>query len=162
MKQSDKNLPLILTAVVCAVSLVVMVLALCVQRQTQPEFIPPPFEENAVTGIPEVPDDLGWTPLDTPNFCATVCGNLVPKGNLADIWLYNNQENTVWLKLRILDENGHILGETGLLKPGEYVRSVMLTYVPESGAKITLKLMSYTPHTYHSEGVVSLNTLVSE
>ena len=162
MKHSNKNLPLIMAAVICAVSLIVMVLALSVPQQTRVEFTPPPFEENAVFGIPDVPENLGWMPLNTPNFSASVCGRIVPADNAADVWLYSSVENSVWLKLRVLDEEGNILGETGLLKPGEYVRSVTLNHVPDPGTPITLKLMSYAPETYHSEGAVSLSTLISE
>lgn len=161
MKHSDKNLPLILAALVCAVSLIVMVLALAAPQQPRPEFTPPPFEVNAVSGIPNVPENLGWTPLNTPNFSASVCGHIVPMGNTADIWLYNSEDNTVWLKLRILDESGQILGETGILKPGEYVQSVFLAYTPDVGTPIILKLMSYTPQTYHSEGAVALRTEIA-
>lgn len=159
MKHSDKKLPLILAAVLCAVSLIVMVLALSMPQQ--PEFTPPPFEETAVLGMPDVPENLGWMPLDTPNFSASVCGRIIPAGNAADVWLYNSEGNTVWLKLRVLDEAGNILGETGLLKPGEYVRSVSLVNTPKPGTPITLKLMSYAPQTYHSEGAASLSTQIS-
>lgn len=157
-----KKLPLILAATVCVISLVIMVVVLTAPPQTRVEFTPPPFEENAVLGIPDVPEDLGWTPLDTPNFSASLCGRIVSKDNATDVWLYNHEDNTVWLKLRILDEAGNVLGETGLLKPGEYVQSVSLMYTPNPGTTITLKLMAYAPQTYHSEGAASLSTWVSE
>lgn len=162
MKHSVKNLPLILAAATCALSLIVMVLALTIPQQTHPEFTPPPFEENAVVGMPDVPENLGWTPVNTPNFSASVCGSIIPTDETVDVWLYNSAENTVWLKLRVLDADGRILGETGLLKPGEYVRSVTLTNKPNPGSQITLKLMAYEPQTYHSEGSASLKTVISE
>lgn len=162
MNRSVKNLPLILAAAICALSLIVMVLALANPKQVRLEFSPPPFEENAVVGMPNVPENLGWTPVNTPNFSASVCGFIVPADEAADVWLYNSAENAVWLKLRILDADGHILGETGLLKPGEYVRSVTLTNKPQPGTQIALKLMAYEPQTYHSEGSASLKTVISE
>ena len=162
MKHSVKNLPLILAAAICAVSVAVMVLVLANPKQIRAEFSPPPFDENAVVGMPDVPENLGWTPVNTPNFSASVCGCIIPADETADVWLYNSAENTVWLKLRVLDADGHILGETGLLKPGEYVRSVTLTNKPKPGTQIALKLMAYEPQTYHSEGSASLITVISE
>ena len=68
----------------------------------------------------------------------------------------------MWLKVRVLDEKGNTLGETGLVRPGEYVQSVELDTVPKTGTPIVLKIMAYQPDTYYSEGAVSLNTTISE
>ncbi len=78
------------------------------------------------------------------------------------LFLCYQDSNTTWLKLRVLNAKGNILGETGLVKPGEYVHSVSLDIVPEAGAAITLKLMAYEPDTYQSAGAVGLNTTVSK
>lgn len=155
------NKPLILAALICAVSLVVMVASLTAGRkQVQAEFTPPPFEANAVAGTPAVPEGLGWTELDCKAYKVSVCGNVIAVDGSADVWLYNPESNTVWLKLRVLDEKGNILGETGLLKPGEYVQSVVLDNAPKDGSAIDLKIMAYQPGTYFSEGAATLNTTV--
>ena len=155
------NKPLMLAALICAVSLVVMLVALTAGRkQVQAEFTPPPFEANAIAGTPAVPEGLGWTELDCKAYKVSVCGNVTTVGNSADVWLYNPESNTVWLKLRVLDEKGNLLGETGLLKPGEYVRSVVLDNVPRDGSTIALKIMAYQPDTYFSEGAATLNTSI--
>ena len=64
------------------------------------------------------------------------------------------------IKLRVLDAQGDTLGETGLIRPGEYVQSVALDALPEDGDAVTLKLMAYEPETYYSGGSVSLKTTV--
>lgn len=154
-------MPLIAAAVICALSLVVMLIALTAgHKQVQEEFAPPPFDANAIAGSPVVPDNLGWTELDCKAYKVSVCGQVVAEGNSADLWLYNPETNTVWMKLRVLDEKGNILGETGLLKPGEYVRSVELERVPADGSTIALKIMAYQPDTYYSEGAATLNTTI--
>ena len=89
-----------------------------------------------------------------------ICGKFISKGNTADVWLTNPESNTVWLKVRVLGEKGNTLGETGIIKPGEYVQSVTLDTVPKTGKPIVLKIMAYQPDTYYSEGAVSLNTTV--
>lgn len=150
-----KNTPLILAALICALALVVMVAVLCTPKEQMGEFTPPPFDPAAQVGTPAVPEGLGYSELDCQVYKVSLCGKLSANG---DIWLTNPESNTVWLKVRVLDEKGNILGETGLLRPGEYVRTVALSAVPKSGTPITLKIMAYEPDTYHSAGAASLNT----
>ena len=163
-KKQKKNYILPLAAVLCVLSLAVMVFALTRQEvQTEMgEFTPPPFDSSAVVGTPAVPDGLGWQELDAQAYIVGICGKFIPNGNAADIWLTNPESNTVWLKVRVLDEKGNILGETGLVRPGEYVQFVELDNVPKAGTPIVLKIMAYQPDTYYSEGAVSLNTAISE
>ena len=98
--------------------------------------------------------------MDARAYLVGICGKFIPKGNAADVWLTNPESNAVWLKVRVLDEKGNILGETGIAKPGEYVQSVTLDTVPKTGKPIVLKIMAYQPETYYSEGAVSLSTKV--
>ena len=164
MKKQKNHYILPLAAVLCAVSLAVMVFALTRQeaQTVMGEFTPPPFDAAAVVGSPAVPDGFGWQELDAKVYKAGICGKFIPKGNTADVWLTNPESNTVWLKVRVLDEKGNTLGETGIIKPGEYVQSVELDNVPKAGKPIVLKIMAYQPDTYYSEGAVSLNTTISE
>jgi len=157
LKKQKKNYILPLAAVLCAVSLAVMVFALTRQEvQTEMgEFTPPPFDSAAVVGTPEVPDGLGYSELDCKVYKVSLCGKLGADGQ---IWLTNPESNEVWLKVRVLDAKGNILGETGLVRPGEYVQTVALTTIPKSGTPITLKIMAYEPETYYSAGAASLNT----
>ena len=156
-KKQKKNYILPLAAVLCAVSLAVMVFALTRQepQTVMGEFTPPPFDSTAVVGSPAVPDGLGYNELDCQVYKVSLCGKLNADGN---IWLTNPESNEVWLKVRILDAKGNILGETGLVRPGEYVQTVALTTIPKSGTPITLKIMAYEPDTYYSAGAASLNT----
>lgn len=155
-----KNSILLTAAVLCLISLILMMAVLCAPKEQTGEFIPPSFDSAAHTGTPTVPDGLGWQELDAKAYKVGVCGKIIPNGNIADVWLYNSTENTVWLKLRVLDANGNTLGETGLIRPGEYVQSVTLHTVPETGTPIVLKIMAYQQDTYYSEGAVTLNTAI--
>ena len=156
-----KNTLLWSTFLLCLLSFAAMVLILMTgTKPARGEFIPPPFEESAVVGSPVVPEELGYSELDAEAFKASLCGVLLPEGDSVGVWLTNPEENTVWLKLRILDEKGDLLGETGLLRPGEYVQSVELSPVPDMGTEVTLKLMAYQPETYYSEGAVTLSTTI--
>ena len=157
-----KKMPLILAAAICLLSVITMITVLANPRKGAVQtFTPPPFEENAVAGVPTVPEGLGWGELDAKVYKASVCGVIRVEDGGADVWFTNPESNTVWLKLRILDRNGNILGETGIIKPGEYVQRVSFDTLPQSGDAIVLKLMAYEPETYHSAGAVTLNTTVS-
>lgn len=151
---------LALAAVLCAVCIGFMIYALTATGGTTEKFVPPPFESAALTGTPNVPENLGWKELDAQSYRFSVCGVFAPKNGKTDVWLTNPKDNSVWLKLRVLNEDGDTLGETGLIRPGEYVRSVKLDTVPKSGNAVNLKIMAYEPDTYYSAGVVSLNTTV--
>jgi NADPH-dependent 2,4-dienoyl-CoA reductase/sulfur reductase-like enzyme len=158
-----KNKPLILAAAICLVSVILMIAALANPKVGEPQaFTPPPFEDTAVSGVPAVPEGLGWGELDAKVYKASVCGVIRVEDGSADVWFTNPESNTVWLKLRILDKNGNILGETGIIKPGEYVQSIVFDTVPASGQAISMKLMAYEPETYHSAGVVTLNTTIAK
>lgn len=127
----------------------------------QAEFVPPEFEAEAENGIPEVEASLGWTEIwqEKMSFKAWVCGEFIVKDHEAALYFTSAKENEVWIKLRIMDEEGNILGESGLLKPGEYVKSVKLERLPEKDAMVTMKIMSYEPETYYSCGAVTLSTM---
>lgn len=148
--------------VACMLSLIAMLVVLTnMEPDVRVEFTPPPFEAAAQTGTPEVPEELGWGEVDAQLFKAWVCGKLIPEGDSVDIWLTNPEDSGVWLKLRALDADGNLLGETGLLRPGEYVRSVALETVPPEGTTLYLKLMTYEPDTYHSAGATKIETKIS-
>ena len=128
------------------------------------EFIPPPFDADAVQGTPEVPDGLGWNELDVNGvYQVSVCGVVHPVQGKADIYLTNPAKNNVWLKVRIMDAAGQITyAETGLVKPGEYVQSITFkAEPPAAGTAIVMRVMSYEPETYYSRGEAKLKTAIS-
>ena len=132
------------------------------EEQEPPKFVPPPFDPGAVVGTPDLPnaEELGYSELDAKGvYQFAICGAIYVVDGKADVWLTNPEKNNVWLKVRVYDKNtGAILGETGLIKPGEYVQTLTFTTAPERGTAISLRIMSYEPETYYSRGEVSLNT----
>lgn len=123
------------------------------------DFTAPEFDANAVVGVPTVPENLGWAVLDiSEGYTVHVCGilNADASGSLP-VWFSSDADNTVWVKLRLLDADGNVLGETGILKPGEYVERMQLVEGAHSCA-VTLQVMGYEPETYYSAGSVGLAT----
>lgn len=159
--KTNKTVPVLCG--VLAIALAVMAAALFFSgKQDTAAFTPPLFEPAAMAGVPEVPESLGYiSPYqEGMGYRFSVCGNVVMEGNAASVYLTNPEENDVWLKLRVLDENDNILGETGLIRPGEYVKDVALTENLTAGTKIKLKIMGYDPETYFSAGSATLNTTI--
>ncbi len=154
---------MIIALAVCLVAVAGMIVALCLTggEREAPQFVAPPFDSGAVQGIPTGAGD-SWMPIykEGMSFSAHVCGRVVIKDAAADLYFTNDAGNECWMKLRITDEEGNILGETGLLKPGEYVKSISFQSVPTAGTKIKMKIMAYEPETYYSAGAVTLNTVV--
>lgn len=160
-KQNLKSIYIL--GVFTAVMLIVMIVVLCIPKEpTVGEFIPPAFDSAAVQGTPEVPEGLGYSSpyQDGMAYRFSVCGKVKLDGKTATVYLTNDAENEVYLKLRVLDAEGNILGETGLIKPGEYVKDVELNEALAVGTSIKLKIMSYEPETYMSMGSAALNTTI--
>lgn len=159
--KQNKNVTVL--AAVFAVALIIMIVALAVPKEAERgEFVPPAFDSSAVTGIPEVPEGLGYSApfQEGMAYRFAVCGNVLMDGKQALVYFTNPAENDTWTKLRVYDESGNVLGETGLIKPGEYVQYVELGKELAPGTPIKLKIMGYEPDTYLSAGSVVLNTQI--
>lgn len=146
----------------CAALAVAAVVLLALPREekyTYADFTAPPFDDAAVSGTPEVPAELGWSRLQIRSGLeASVCGVLKAENGRVAVWFYNHSDSDSWMKLRLVDSRGNTLGETGLLKPGQYVQYLTLDTVPKKDTTVILKVMGYTPETYHSAGSLGLET----
>ena len=165
-KNNGSETLLITLLCVVALALVGVIVALVIVLQPKEmEFVPPPFDSGAIEGTPSEADtaELGYSELyrDGMAFKASLCGVVDIVDGKADIYFTNHAENTLWMKLRIYDESGKIIAESGLIKPNEYVKTVTFNTVPADGSKIRMKIMSYEPDTYYSGGAVSLTTVAN-
>lgn len=154
MNNRGKKLIIWITAAVAAVA--VMAVTVSVKMAQKPEFIPPEFEPNAKNGVPTVSEDFAYAEAAVGEYKVFSCAKIIAENGKAKVFFTNDESNDVWVKIRIVDANGEIIGESGLLNPGEYVEEVLLTYTPEKGTTVRVKVMLYEPHTYQSEGAVYL------
>ncbi|MBO7303576.1 MAG: hypothetical protein J6U68_05270 [Clostridia bacterium] len=156
---------LIVAILLCAAMLIAVAISSIVVANRAPkvEFIPPEFDLNATKGVPDVPEGLGYEEKYTKGmtFKVSLCGDVAVENGEAVVYFTNPESNSAFLKMRILDENDNILGESGLIKPGEYLRSVKLASDIADGASVKLKIMSYEPETYESLGSISIKTTLS-
>lgn len=144
----------------CVLAVIAMAVVLSAGGKGE-SFTPPPFDPAAQTGTPAVPQNVGYGEIDAKEFRFSAAGELTVENGQTDVWLTDPPDSAVWLKARILDENDNILGESGLIRAGEYVRAVQLTSVPKTTTRVSLKIMAYEPDTYYSAGSARLNTVLT-
>lgn len=155
-----KNALIPILSVLCFLSVIMMIIVLCNGTKKEAEFIPPFFDTTAIQGTPEPAQELGWSEIyqEGMDYSVGISGNIIVYENIAEIYFSNTKSNTVWLKLRMLDEQNNIIGETGLIKPNEYIESIQLNDEVQNGQNVKVKIMAYEPDTYYSAGSIVLNT----
>lgn len=146
----------------CLISLIAMAIILANPKRVETPFEPPAFEQSVQEGEPKVPENLGWKLLyqEGMQFKAGICGILKFEEKVAQVYFTNPAENSVYMKLRITDQKGKILAESGLLKPGEYLKTIEFTARPNAGQKISMKVMTYEPADFTSAGSINLATTI--
>ncbi len=163
MKKNKYTLPIL--CAVFAVALIAMIVALCLPEEEPPrgDYVQPAFDDNAVSGTPEVDESLGYIELyqEGMAYRVSVCGVPTAEGNELTVYFTNAESNQKYLKLRVLDEKGNILGETGVLRPGEYVQTVTLAKRVAPGTGLKFKVLGFEPEDYSSAGSVILNVKVA-
>lgn len=118
------------------------------------DFVPPPFDENVKTGIPDpLPDSFGTLSI-SPELVVGLCA--LPKINDEEmqigIFLTSHADNYCNIRLLVYAENGELLGESGLIKPGDHLPALELSSIPESGKPLRAVILSFEPDTYYSMG----------
>ena len=121
------------------------------------EFTEPEFDIHAVAGIPAIPDEaLKYETLNlSRDLTVSLCVNLIAnkEDDKVDVYFTSDIENFAWIRIVLLNDEEEQLGSSGLLRPGEYVKSIALKKkLPQKSGVITAKVLSYEPNTYHSMG----------
>ena len=131
---------------------------------------PPFFDENAVVGTPEIPVENGYSYFNEAEVCAAyLCQNPDFDGKNADLFLTNPEENQgLFIRVEVFsiqfiyDDNGKrqgtalgdMLGKTGFIRPGEYVRTVTLDKKLTEQTPVALKIAVYEEETGKNHGSI--------
>lgn len=149
---------------VVAVLALLLVLALGVTllvRSRDRGFAPPPFESAAEKGTPTLTDEklrFGYATV-YEGLTVGLCGECVFADGALQVYFSSPEDNEAWVRIKIYNEKGKLLGESGILRPGEYVKSIALSSAPK-GDTLKIKLLSYEPNTYYSLGSAELTVAV--
>lgn len=142
--------------------LISIIIFLLININNKKQFKKPEFA-NAATSIPEKLEYKEKAIKVSEGYSLYI--DPIPKldqnANLS-INLVSLEENKIWIKVRILNAKEEIIGETGLIKPGEYLEKVQINQQLSKNDQITYKIMGYEKDTYRSAGTISLNTRIGE
>lgn len=152
-----RKIPVILCAVVLAA------LAFGTYRAVNPPYAPPPFEPEAVAGIPSPGADMGYGKVGAEGgFSFWVAGVMYQQqdGSL-ELWFTNPAGSEVNLMCEIQTEDGTVVYKSGVLRPGEYVERLQpLARLAGEAVPIEMKVYAFEENTWYSKGTISLmNTL---
>ena len=146
--------PMICAAAVCVM---IYVIISTVHLENQQKFIPPAFEKQVQTGMPQPSEDLGYTTVTVAEgYEIGLCSNPTMSDAELQVWFTSPDTNQVWMRLQVCDSDGEVLGETGVIRPGEYVESIQLARQVKSGEEAVFRITGYTPETWHSAGNAEL------
>lgn len=155
--------------VLAALILGAVIAAVCIRAGREPEriveeFTPPNFAQNAVDGAP-ASGDVSGLPYGTLSLTAEISVSMVSEFHVngegeAEVWFTAPATNRCWVMLRLLDADGNVIGETGLLKPGQYVHTLKLNAVPKKDGPVVARILTYEPDTYYSLGSANANVML--
>ena len=103
MDKQQKIVILVLAILLALVTLAVIIVA-ALGTNRAGKFDPPPFEENAVAGVPDpLPSAFGTITVN-PGFVVGACAYPSLEGSELGVYLTSHKNNTCWVKIQIYDE----------------------------------------------------------
>ncbi len=154
MDKQQKIIALSLGALLLVLIVAVIVTAVLQSRPIKGDFTAPSFDPHAIEGIPpetQVSNYGKMTVSEGFAFCACAAAAMDDQG--VKLYFTSPDTNTVWMKIVVRDAKGKLLGESGLIRPGEYLPSVALSERPSNKAStLYAQVYSYEPDTYYSKG----------
>ena len=152
-KQQKTVVYVFVALLLAAIIALVAVIALRKPETQVLDFTAPPFDNSAVTGVPEsVDESLRYGNISVEDtFSFAMCGSPTLEGNKLRVFFTCSAENDVWLLMKVYDTKGNLIGKSGMIRMGEYVEYVTLDTVPKD-KNLVFKILSYEPETYYSKG----------
>lgn len=156
MKKHKWSVIMCLSLCLMLVSLAVMLTSM---KPSESTFVAPEQEPNATKGVPDT-DDPDYASIEDEGlpFKTAICGMPKRSDDGLTVYFTNPETNEGPLMLQVLDENGLILAQTGLVDPGYYLKEIDVDL--DSGKEITMKVNGYSKTGYYSIGSFELQTQV--
>lgn len=156
----DKKKIIILSLVLLFLILIIILLSINIKNKET--FVKPEFDSNVLTEIPENINYQDSTIKIKENYDIYING--LPKLENDDLVIdfISIDTNNIWIKIRVLNENEEVIAESGLVKPGEYLKSVKLNKQINKTDQVIYMIIGYEIDTYLSAGTIKLNTRIGE
>ena len=156
----DKKKIIILSCLLLIMMLIITLLSINIKKKST--FVKPEFDSNVLTESPKNIDYKDSIITVSEGYNLYINGLPIIDNHNLIVNLISLPENNVWIKIRVLDEFENIVGESGIVKPGEYLKQIKLDNKIKSNDKITYMIIGYEIDTYLSAGTIQLNTRVGE
>lgn len=163
MSKKRKTILVVISSTIAVLALFIMTFVIINAHKnvSYGEFIPPEFDDNAIIGEPDVPENSGYSLMNiADDYNIYICGN--PEVVDQDVFVYftSDVSNSVWIKLIIETDNGNVLGETGLIKPGEYIQKIRVKEKLKGDVSVKYRVIGYEPGSYYSAGSANMKTTI--
>lgn len=155
-----KNKVLIIFSLVLII-LLILIVGLLINLHYKQSFRPPKFDSNASNKIPTNVDYQSELLNVGEGYSIYISAKPKLIKNNLKVDFISLDRNNIWIKIRVL-HNDEIIGESGLVKPGQYLEKIKLNKKVSAKDNITYMIMGYEPETYLSAGTITLNTRVDE
>lgn len=140
--------------------LILIIIVLFINIQNKSTFKKPKFDEFATSNIPNELKYKESVINISDGYSIYIDGIARKEEDNLIINFVSIESNNIWIKIRITDEGKNVIAESGLIKPGEYLKSIKLRKQVSENENITYMIMGYEKDNYMSAGTVSLNTKV--
>ncbi len=156
MDRNEKIILSVVGALLAAAIIATVAVFFATRQKTVNLFTPPDIEINAVQGTPDTIDENSayQKVMMSEEFQFSMCLCPAYKGGAVEIYYTSYATNTVNSLVKLYDGEGNLVGESGLIRPGYYLKSILVSDLPADSV-VTAKILSYEPETYYSMGTAS-------
>lgn len=168
IKTLDKRQKLIIKVLICIV-LIICIISIIIffsgdNIKKISRFHIPNIEENAINGKPvNIPKEYIYQEAKVnDNYIVYLCAAPVFKNKILTIYFTSSEVNKGLIKIRVLDSQKNIIGESGLINPNSYIKDIKLNKEINDKEMITIKVMHYEKETYYSLGEIMLSMIAKK
>ena len=160
----DKNQKLIIkiTLVFVIIIIVISLIIFLNSLSKKSGFIIPKIETNAIEGKPNniKKKCIYQEAKVNDEYIVYLCAYPLLEERTLNIYFTSSEVNKGLIKVKVLDSENKVIGETGLINPDSYIKDISLNKDLKDKERITLRIMNYEKETYYSLGEIKLDLLV--
>lgn len=146
--------------IICSIISVLLIAASIFVYIDKSSYKPPAFSDQAVDGVPEgIDEKYDYDIVDLPmvTYKTYLCGVPAATKDSLDLYVTNDESNDIYMLAQIYNTDDEKIAETGLIKPGQYIKTINLSKPLNAGEnKIRVHICGFEKDTYYSAGTMRL------